>query len=880
MMTPDEIRSKYLQFFESKAHRVVPSSSVVPENDPTLLFTNAGMNQFKDVLLGLEKRDYVRAASVQKCIRAGGKHNDLDSVGKSDRHLTFFEMLGNWSFGEYYKKEAIEWAWEFLLDGLKLEPERLYVSVYLTDDDSYDLWHKGIGLDPSRITRLGKKDNFWSMGPTGPCGPCTEIYYDHHPERGEAVWEPGFDEDRFVEVWNLVFMESNAEETGDLTPLPIQSVDTGMGLDRIAAVMAGVDNVFRTGLFANILKRTHRLRTGDDIELEAIYALPEFTSYCVVADHVRTCVFSVCDGAKFGNAGRDYVLRRILRRAVKHGRELGFDGPFLHQVADAVIEDFNHVYPELRFKGDEAKTIIRNEEQHFFRTLDKGIQLFDEVAAETEASGSKSLAGAAVFKLHDTFGFPPDLTEILAQERNLSIDWTGYQAHMQEQRTQSSRADDRYKEVGEWEILQEGAADSYVGYDKTHVTSDVLRFRSLGDGKLEITLRQTPFYAESGGQVGDQGTIVSEDGMLELRVIDTKNTPAGITHIAEIRNGTLNSDRLRKPVTAQVDETLRFLTSCNHTATHLLHAALHKFVSDRAFQAGSLVSPNRLRFDFSHDTPVPADKLDAIESWVNTQIRENQKLKFHLNVRLEEAEKMGAMMIFGEKYGARVRVVEVPGVSTELCGGIHVSETNDIAYFRIVAESGVAAGVRRIEAVTNEAAFTLAAEERKRLLDVAAILKVQPSLIEDRVSKLLSENKALEKKVAALSAAAASNVATDLSSSVVDVDGVSTVAAKVNVADRDGLLAMADSMRNSLGETAVALLAAEIDGRPALLVLCTQGAFKTRGLKAGDLINDVAGFVEGRGGGKPTLAQAGGKNAAGIPTAVDAFVGAVRARLS
>ena len=880
MMTPDEIRSKYLEFFESKAHRVIPSSSVVPENDPTLLFTNAGMNQFKDVLLGLEKRDYVRAASVQKCIRAGGKHNDLDAVGKSDRHLTFFEMLGNWSFGEYYKEEAIRWAWEFLLEGLELDPERLYISVYLTDDDSYDIWHKGIGLEPSRITRLGKKDNFWSMGPTGPCGPCTEIYYDHHPEHGPAVWEPGFDEDRFVEVWNLVFMESNAEETGDLTPLPIQSVDTGMGLDRIAAVMAGVDNVFQTGLFANILKRTHLLRTGEEVEVSEIYKLPEFTSYCVIADHVRTCVFSVCDGAKFGNAGRDYVLRRILRRAVKHGRELGFDQPFLCEVADAVISDFHHVYPGLRFKGDEAKTIIRNEEQHFLRTLDKGIQLFEEVAGAAEAESSTTLDGAAVFKLHDTFGFPPDLTEILASERGLKIDWTGYQAHMQKQRENSARADDRYKEVGDWEILQEGAADTYVGYEHTECNSDVLRYRNVGDGRVEITLRQTPFYAESGGQVGDQGTIVSEDGMLELRVLDTKNTPAGITHTAEIRNGTLSSERLRRPVSAQVDKGLRFLTACNHTATHLMHAALHKFVSERAFQAGSLVSPKRLRFDFSYDSPVPAEKLEAIESWVNTQIRANQKLKLHLNVRLEEAEKMGAMMIFGEKYGERVRVVEVPGVSTELCGGIHVSETNDIAYFRIVSESGVAAGVRRIEAVTNEAAFALAADERKRLIGLAATLKVQPSLLEDRVARLLADNKALEKKLSSLSASAASSFADDLTSDVMDIEGVATVAAQVNVADRAGLLAMADSLRDKLGETGVALLAAEIEGKPALLVLATKAAFKTRGLKAGDLIKDVATFVDGRGGGKPTLAQAGGKDASGIPKAVEAFEGAVRARLN
>ncbi|MFT6399576.1 MAG: alanyl-tRNA synthetase [Bradymonadia bacterium] len=674
-------------------------------------------------------------------------------------------------------------------------------------------------------------------------------------------------------------MESNQDETGEMTPLPLQSVDTGMGLDRIAAVMAGVDNVFKTGLFENILKRTHFLRTGEDIDVAAIYAMPEFASYCVVADHVRTSVFSVCDGAKFGNAGREYVLRRILRRAVRHGRELGFTEPFLCDVADAVIEDFQHVYPELRFKGDEAKTIIRNEEKHFLKTLDKGIQLFDVVAESTIDQSKKTIEGTDVFKLHDTFGFPPDLTEILARERSLEIDWTGYKAHMQQQKASSKKADARYTNVGEWEILQEGAADKYVGYDSLSATSDVLRFRDLGEGKVEICLRETPFYAESGGQVGDRGTIVSEDGMLELHVLDTKNTPAGITHTVEVRNGELSSSRLRKPVTATVDGKLQFLTACNHTATHLLHSALHKFVSERAFQAGSNVSAARLRFDFSFDEPVPQAKLEAIESWVNARIRENTKLKLHLNVRLEEAERMGAMMMFGEKYGEEVRVVEVPGVSTELCGGIHVSETNDIAYFRITSETGVAAGVRRIEAVTNASAFELAADERRRLTDIAQTLKVRPNLIEDRVARLIADNKELERKVTSLEATNANSAASDLASQIVDVDGISLIAAKVEVADRDGLLAMADSLRDALGETAVALLAAVVDGRPALLVMSTKAAFKNRGLKAGDLINDVASYVDGRGGGKPTLAQAGGKNAAGIPDALSAFEGAVRARL-
>ncbi len=877
-LTPDQIRDRFLRFFERHGHRVVASSPVVPEGDPTLLFTNAGMNQFKDVLLGLEKRDYVRAASVQKCIRAGGKHNDLDEVGRDGRHLTFFEMLGNWSFGEYYKRESIRWGWEFITQELGLPAERVYVSVFEDDDESYRIWHEEIGLERARIVRLGEKDNFWAMGPTGPCGPCTEIYFDHHPEHGAAVWEPGFDDERFVEIWNHVFMEFDRAEDGTLTPLPMQSVDTGMGLDRVAAVMAGVDNVFRTGLFARILVRTHELLTGDVVPVEQIHASPSFKDYCVIADHVRTVGFSICDGAVFANDGRGYVLRRILRRAVRHGRNLGFDGPFLCDVLDAVVETFQHVYPELRFKHRDAKTIIRTEEERFFRTLDRGIALFDELARAAE-TGAKRIAGDDVFKLYDTFGFPPDLTAIMAEERGLTIDHDGYEAAMERQRERSRAADDRYANTAEWVNLQDGVADRFVGYDRLDAVTDVLRYRVGEDGTVEVCLRETPFYSESGGQVGDRGTITSADGSLVLEVTTTQKTTAGITHIARIVSGELRASALREPVAAAVDARARQLAACNHTATHLLHAALHRFVSEKAFQAGSLVAPERLRFDFSHDRPLSDDQLASIEAYVNAAVRADYPVVTRVDVPLADAESMGAMMIFGEKYGEKVRVVDIAGSgSVELCGGTHVKQTSEIAYFRVVSEGGVAAGVRRIEAVTNERAFAQADADRATLEALADSLKTVPAQLPDRVAKLLEQAAELEKKVADLTRAAAKSTAAELLDAAVDVGGVRAVAARVDVLSRDALLTIADHLREKLGGDAVALLGAELDGKPALLALATDGAV-ARGLKAGDLVNEAAALCGGKGGGKPTLAQAGGTDVGGLDAAVGGFVERCRARV-
>ena len=879
-MTPDQLRASYLEFFQQRAHRVVASSPVIPEGDKTLLFTNAGMNQFKDVLLGLETRDYQRAASVQKCVRAGGKHNDLDEVGKSPRHLTFFEMLGNWSFGEYYKREAIAWAWEYITRVVQLDPERLFVSVFRTDDESHAIWRDEVGVPDAHIVRLDEDDNFWSMGPTGPCGPCTEIYYDVYPERGDAVWQPGFEDDRFIEIWNLVFMESDAQADGTLVPLPMQSVDTGMGLDRVAAILAGVNSVFKTELFAPTLSRIHELLTGEAVEAPSLFDHPQFTSYCVIADHIRTVLFSIVDGARFANDGRGYVLRRILRRAVRHGRQLGFDAPFLCEVTDAVVANFQHVYPELRLKHREAATVIRTEEERFFRTIDRGTSLFEEVVTEAKAAGSTTIDGDAVFKLYDTFGFPPDLTEIMAEEHGMTIDTAGYTAAMERQRSRSRAADERYEDAGEWQILADGNANTFVGYATLEVTTDVLRFRPLDEGRVEFTLRESPFYAESGGQVGDTGTVESEDGALVIDVEDVQKTPAGITLTGTVSDGNLTAERLSRPVHARVNPDTRQRSASNHTATHLLHAALHRTVSKDAFQAGSLVAPNRLRFDFSHGQAVTDEQLAEMEAWVNAEIQADRPVTIHDDVPLAEAERRGAMMMFGEKYGETVRMVEVGADSLELCGGTHVGRTGELAYFRIVAESGVAAGVRRIEAVTREEAFALAQADRKQVETLAELLKSPVAQLEERVQKLLTEHRALERQVESLTQQAANQQAAQLASSRVDIEGVGVLASRVDVPNRDALLAMADGLRDQLGTVAVALLAAVLDGKPALLVMATDAAVKQHGLKAGDLINDAAHHVGGRGGGRPTLAQAGGKDVGGIDAALAGFADAVRGRLA
>ncbi|MFP4599342.1 MAG: alanine--tRNA ligase [Persicimonas sp.] len=885
-MNPHDIRDSYLKYFEERDHRVVDSAPVVPEGDPTLLFTNAGMNQFKDVLLGNENRDYQRATSVQKCIRAGGKHNDLDEVGKDGRHLTFFEMLGNWSFGDYYKGKAIEWAWDYVLNVLELEEDRLYVTTYKDDDESYDIWTDQIGLADERVLKLGdieegNEENFWSMGPTGPCGPCTEIHYDHHPEDGELTFEVGYDEERIVEIWNLVFMEFNRDETGALNPLPMKSVDTGMGLDRVAMIKAGRDNVFQTELFTPIFEATLEL-VGDKVaDWDTFYARDDFTNFAVIADHVRTVTFAVCDGAKFANEGRGYVLRRILRRAVRYGRELGLTEPFLHKVSQAVVDNYSDIYPELEATGQEAAELMRLEEERFFRNIDRGIELFEQAAENAQAEGRDELSGQEVFQLHATYGFPPDLTELMAEEKSLSIDWQSYERLWAEHQ-EASRGKDVHADaagVGDWITVYEEEDSEFVGYDKLEAAASITRFRPVGEDRFQVLLTRTPFYAESGGQIGDRGSIRAADDSVVFRVVDTQRSPIGIVHVAEREKGTIARESLKGEFVASVDPSLRRQTMANHTATHLLHAALRNIVSDSIFQSGSLVAPDRLRFDFSHGEPLTDEQVRAVEERVNQIIREGREVKPHVDVSRERAvDQMGAMAIFGEKYGDTVRVVEIPGESVELCGGTHVKNTGDINLFRITSESGVAAGIRRIEAVTEQTAYESFREDADTLSEVAKTLKTDTYDLLKRAYSLLDEKADLERQVDRLSQKLAQTESSDLISGAVDVDGVKVIASKIGVETRDQMLQYADKLREQLDE-GVVLLASELDGKAALVCVVTEPAFKKRGLKAGDLVNAAAEHVDGRGGGRPTLAQAGGSKPDGLSAAVDHFADAVRAAL-
>lgn len=903
-MTPDEIRQKFLDFFDERDHRVVDSSQVVPKGDPTLLFTNAGMNQFKDVLLGNESREYDRATSTQKCIRAGGKHNDLDEVGRSDRHLTFFEMLGNWSFGDYYKPQAIDWAWEFVREVLEFDRGRLYVTTYKDDDDSYDYWVDKIGIPEDRIIRLGdieegNEENFWSMGPTGPCGPCTEIHYDLRPDE-PMNFTPGYDEDRIVEIWNLVFMEYDRDETGELNALPMQSVDTGMGLDRVAMIEAGKQNVFQTGLFTPIFEHTVDLLGEEAGAWSDFYARDDFNNFAVIADHIRSLTFALCDGAKFSNEGRGYVLRRILRRAVRFGRQLGFTEPFLHDVSEAVVEHYGDVYPELEAMGDEAGELIRLEEKRFLRNIDRGIELFEDAAERAESVGRDKLGGEEVFKLHATFGFPPDLTEIMAEERGLEIDWSEYEKLWAEHQ-QASKSKDVYDEaagVGEWETVHDrDRPDSqFVGYDNSTGPNDdprgytddsmrtetvVTRYRDIEDGPYQIVLQQTPFYAESGGQVGDRGVVEAKDGSVCFQITDAQEAQIGVVHTAELVDGEVDEQNMHGTFFAEVDARHRRNAASNHTATHLLHYVLRDDISDSIFQSGSLVAPDRLRFDFSHDDPLSDEELRHIEDRINSMIQTGIDVTVHPNVDRDRAvDEMGAMAIFGEKYGDRVRVVDITAdsvdlESVELCGGTHVENTRDLNMFRITSESGVSAGIRRIEAVTGPEAYEASQTDRRRLREVADTLKTDNANVVDAADSVVEQKANLERQVDKLSQRLAHLEAGALIEDAVDIHGVPVVAATVDVETREQLRTYADRLRERF-EKGVALLGAEVDGSAALVCQVDEELVEQRGLKAGPLVQQAAEHVGGGGGGRPTLAQAGGPNASGLSAAVDALPEAVK----
>ena len=867
-MKSNELREKFLAYFKALNHEVVASSPVIPRNDPTLLFANAGMNQFKEVFLGNEVRSYKRATSVQKCIRAGGKHNDLDEVGKDGRHLTFFEMLGNWSFGDYFKAEATQWAWDFLTKHLGLNPENLYISIYKDDDEAYAIWNEKVGVPANHIARFGDiekgdEENFWSMGPVGACGPCTEIYIDKTPDQPN-LWGPDYPENRYLELWNIVFMQFERAEDGTLTRLPMCSVDTGMGMERILGILQNVDSVYETDLFTNILEKISAM-LGKNMTQAQILASSDVTAYRVIADHVRTLTFAISEGQPFSNDGRGYVLRRILRRAVRFGRMLGFDKPFLHQVSQAVVDSFATAYPELGLVARQTQEVIRIEEERFFATLDRGIARFEEVVAKLK---DKTIAGRDAFVLYDTYGFPLDLTQIMAEERGLKVDEAGFQEALNEQRQRSSEKAKFYTNIQEpWTILQEGQTCEFVGYTNDKAESDILRYRQSGD-ICEIILRKTPFYAEGGGEVGDHGTIALNGADLVFNVIDTIRGEGGIVHVCEIREGFVTAEAMKGTFTASVDAEFRAAVSANHTCTHLLQAALRSLVSKEIYQAGSLVRPDRFRFDFTFPRALTPHELAQVEARVNQNIADAHRVIKHADVPIEQAKTMGAMAIFGEKYGDKVRVIEVTdGVSTEFCGGIHVDNTRDIQTFRIVSESAIAAGVRRIECVTRKSAMELYNSERKLVADIAGILHCDVTSIPARIEKLRETASRLEKELEQANIRVAqAELAGILATRRESGKGFGVYAARLSVRDRKDLLTYGDLLRDKM-KNGVAMIGAILDGKPALTCVVSDDAVKA-GLHAGKLVGACAAIVGGKGGGRPNAAQAGGTDADKLDEAI------------
>jgi alanyl-tRNA synthetase len=858
-MKTSEIRHQFLDFFAHNGHTVVPSSPLVPANDPTLLFTNAGMVQFKDVFLGREKRDYVRAASSQRCVRAGGKHNDLENVGYTARHHTFFEMLGNFSFGDYFKREAIALAWRFLTEKLKLPAERLWVTVYQDDDEAADLWLSEIGIDANRFSRLGERDNFWSMGDTGPCGPCSEIFYDHGPDvPGGPPGSPEEDGDRYVEIWNLVFMQYDRDAAGTLTPLPRPSVDTGMGLERIAAVMQGVHSNYDIDLFRALIDAA-----------AAVIGCSEKQSHSlnVVADHIRAAAFLITDGVLPSNEGRGYVLRRIVRRAIRHGHRLGANEPFFFRLVDPLVAEMGDAYPELVKAKDDVIAALEREEERFAETLDQGLRILDQDLAGLKGD---TIPGEVIFKLYDTYGFPVDLTRDIAMERELKLDMAGFERAMDGQRDRA-RAASRFA-VDYHEAIRLDHDSEFSGYehdeDKTHITEmfrdfteavDVLREGEIG----ALVLERTPFYAESGGQVGDHGVIQSPFGRFVVE--DTKKHPSGaFLHIGRVEHGEFS---VGTAVDAHIDEERRARTRRNHSATHLLHAALRTVLGPHVTQKGSLVDPAYLRFDFSHPQPVSDDELRAIEDLVNAEIRANNEVETRL-MALDDAMASGAMALFGEKYDQQVRVLRMGDFSTELCGGTHVRRTGDIGLFRITSESGVAAGIRRIEAMTGQGAIDWMLLHFEQPLDViAGELKTDLAQVVDKVRQLNERTRQLEKELAQFRAQQASAAGDELADRAQEVAGIKVLAAQLDGMDAKGLREALDRLKDKLG-SAVIVLAAVDAGKVTLVSGVTKDLVKR--VHAGKLIAEVAAGVGGKGGGRPDMAQAGGKDPAALPAALEA----------
>ena len=872
-MSAADVRRAFLEFFQSRGHAIVASSSLVPGNDPTLLFTNAGMVQFKDVFLGKDKRDYVRATSSQRCVRAGGKHNDLENVGYTARHHTFFEMLGNFSFGDYFKRDAIRHAWDFITGTLKLDPNRLWVTVFKDDDEAADIWLKEIGISPQRFSRMGEKSNFWAMGDTGPCGPCTEIFYDHGEHiAGGPPGSPDEDGDRYVEVWNLVFMQYERAPDGTLTPLPKPSVDTGAGLERLSAVMQGVTNNYDIDLFRKIVQAAATLAGTEDLTNPSLR---------VIADHIRACTFLIVDGVLPSNEGRGYVLRRIIRRAIRHGHKLGINGAFFHKLVSVLEEQMGEAYPELRKGAAQATRVLLQEEERFAETLTTGMSL---LTAALDGLKGKVLDGETVFRLYDTYGFPADLTADVARERGYTIDSAGFEAAMEAQR-ERARAASRFG-VDLRAGTQLDLQTAFCGYTALEGEAKIVallrggeRVDELCAGETgEVILESTPFYAESGGQVGDAGELRSvAAASVHFFVQDTQKRGTGGAH-AHIGKVAADSAPLREGMTlrASVDAKLRGATALNHSATHLLHAALREELGDHVQQKGSLVAPDRLRFDFAHFEAVSSEQLQRIERRVNEQIRRNATAETR-EMSYDEAVAEGAMALFGEKYGSSVRVLRIGDFSMELCGGTHVGRAGDIGLFKILAESGVAAGVRRIEAVTGEGALRLVEAQESAVREVAGLLRGTRDEIGQKVRDALDRIRQLEKENRQLRDKLASGQGTDLAAGAVEVAGLQVVAMQVDGADANALRTAVDQLKDRLKQAVIVLASVTSEGKVVLVAGVTAG--ETNRIKAGEIVGHVASQVGGRGGGRPDFAQAGGTEAAKLPEALGGVVAYVRQKL-
>lgn len=869
-----EIRQAFLDFFHSKGHQVVASSSLVPHNDPTLLFTNAGMNQFKDVFLGLDKRNYSRATTSQRCVRAGGKHNDLENVGYTARHHTFFEMLGNFSFGDYFKHDAIQFAWELLTSEkwFALPKERLWVTVYESDDEAYEIWEKEVGIPRERIIRIGDNkgapyasDNFWQMGDTGPCGPCTEIFYDH----GDHIWggppgSPEEDGDRYIEIWNIVFMQFNRQADGTMEPLPKPSVDTGMGLERIAAVLQHVNSNYDIDLFRTLIQAVAKVTGATDLSNKSLR---------VIADHIRSCAFLIADGVMPSNENRGYVLRRIIRRAVRHGNMLGAKETFFYKLVGPLIDVMGSAGEDLKRQQAQVEQVLKTEEEQFARTLERGLALLDEELAKLSGD---TLDGETAFRLYDTYGFPVDLTADVCRERNIKVDEAGFEAAMEEQRRRAREASGFGADYNA--MIRVDSASEFKGYDHLELNGKVTAL--FVDGKAVdainagqeavVVLDQTPFYAESGGQVGDKGELKGAN--FSFAVEDTQKYGQAIGHIGKLAAGSL---KVGDAVQADVDEARRARIRLNHSATHLMHAALRQVLGTHVSQKGSLVNDKVLRFDFSHNEAMKPEEIRAVEDLVNTQIRRNLPIETNI-MDLEAAKAKGAMALFGEKYDERVRVLSMGDFSTELCGGTHASRTGDIGLFRIISESGTAAGVRRIEAVTGEGAIATVYADSDRLSEVAHLLKGDSNNLADKVRSVLERTRQLEKELQQLKEQAAAQESANLSSKAIDVNGVKLLVSELSGVEPKMLRTMVDDLKNQLGSTII-VLATVVEGKVSLIAGVSKDV--TDRVKAGGLIGMVAQQVGGKGGGRPDMAQAGGTDAAALPAALASVKGWVSAKL-